>query len=243
MACPPPSVSREEGDEFVTSAESSDSSPFRVPVGSGGSHQESGTDSRGGAPQWALLATLIRPQGRKGELLADLLTDFPDRFHERKRLFLLPPAQLGTRAREVQLEDFWLLRNRLVLKFEGVDSINDAEALRGFDVAIPLAERAPLEPGSAYISDLVGCTVFDLNRDGAEVGEIVEVDRESSNADLLVLRRRGMRGAAGEVLIPFVRDYLVAMDVAGKRVEMRLPEGLLEINAPLSEEEKRENCS
>jgi 16S rRNA processing protein RimM len=197
----------------------------------------------GKSTAWVLLARLIRPHGRKGELVAEVLTDFPERFHERKRVYLIPPERVGTRPREVHLENFWFLRSRIVLKVQGVDSINEADTLRGYAIAIPQAERAPLEPGSVYVGDLIGCTVVDLNQEGAEVGEIVDVDRGSSSTELLVLRRRGLRMPAAEALIPFVREYLVRIDVAGRRVEMRLPEGLLEINAPLTDDEKRETGS
>jgi 16S rRNA processing protein RimM len=187
------------------------------------------------APTWVLVARLVRPHGRRGELIAEILTDFPERFHQRSRVFLIPTERIGSRPREVELENFWFLRSRIVIKIRGIDSINDAEALRGFAVAIPAAERAPLEPGSVYVSDLIGCQVIDLNRGGAEVGTIAEVDRDSSSTELLVVRRGNE-----ELLIPFVVEYVVRTDVKNRRLEMRLPEGLLEINAPMTEEEKRE---
>lgn len=190
------------------------------------------------SPKWVLVARLIRPHGRRGELLAEILTDFPERFHDRTRLVVIPPMRVGTRPRELALENFWFLRSRIVMKFRGVDSINEAEALRGFEVAIPFAERAPLDAGSIYVSDLIGCRVIDLNRDGVEVGTIVDVNRESSNTDLLVVRA-ARRVAGEELLIPFVKAYLVRIDADGRRLEMRLPEGLLGINGPLTQEEKR----
>lgn len=190
-------------------------------------------------PTWILVAHLTRPHGRRGELIADILTDFPERFHERTRLFLIPPERIGTPAREVGLENFWFLRSRIVLKFQGIDSINDAEGLRNYDVAIPAAQRAPLKDGAVYTSDLVGCKVYDLNRSGVEVGEIIDIDRGSSSTDLLVIRIPGARGAQAEALIPFVQDYMVRMAVEERRIEMRLPEGLLAINAPVTEEEKK----
>lgn len=191
-------------------------------------------------PAWVLVARLIRPHGRRGELIAEILTDFPERFHERTRLFLIPPERVGSRPREVVLENFWFLRSRMVMKFRGVDSINEAEALRGFEVAIPAEERAPLGAGSVYVSDLIGCRVVDLNRNGAEVGEIVDVDRDSSSTELLVVRRSDRREGDEELLVPFVTEYLVRVDAANRQVEMRLPEGLLEINAPMTEEEKQQ---
>jgi len=194
----------------------------------------------GSPPPLVVVARLVRPHGRRGELVAEVLTDFPERFHERSRVFLVPPARLGTRSREMQLDNFWFLRSRIVLKFAGIDSINEAEALRGFEVAIPGAERAPLEPGSVYVSDLIGCRVVDLNRHAVEVGVIEDVDRASSSTELLVVGRRDERNRKSEVLIPFAKEYLVRIDTGGRIVEMRLPEGLLEINAPMTEEEKRE---
>ena len=172
--------------------------------------------------------------------MAEILTDFPERFHQRTHLFLIPPERIGTRPREVLLENFWFLRSRIVLKFRAVDSINEAEALRNYSVAIPGAERAPVEQGAVYVSDLIGCRVFDLNQASLEVGEVIDVDRGSSNTDLLVVHRRGMRKGQSEALIPFVREHLVRIDLENRRVEMRLPQGLLEINAPLTEEEKKQ---
>src|SRR5579875_3226415 len=139
-------------------------------------------------PEPVLLASIVRPHGRRGEVVADLLTDFPDRFGQRTQLLLLPAVPSAIPSRSIELENFWFLRSRVVLKFKGVDSINDAELLRGFRVGIPAAQRAPLEDGSVYISELIGCRVLDLNT-AAEVGEIVDVDRVSSSTDLLVVRR------------------------------------------------------
>jgi 16S rRNA processing protein RimM len=181
---------------------------------------------------WAILARLVRPQGRIGEILADILTDFPERFAERKRLFLVSSETSPEPAREVTLERHWLHKGRIVLKFAGVDSISDAEALRGLLVAVPASERAELTDGSVYIGDLIGCEVVDLNA-AKPVGVVAGVDRE---AGLLQVKTPG----GEEALVPFAKEYLVRMDVAGKRIEMRLPEGLLDINAPLTDEERRE---
>jgi 16S rRNA processing protein RimM len=220
----------------------SGNSEARAPSSGVASHVLEGSAAPGllGGQPWVLIARLVRPHGRRGELVAEILTDFPERFHQRSHLFLLPPERVGSRARPVRLENFWFLRSRIVLKFQGIDSINEAESLRGFEIAIPLAERAPLEAGSIYLGDLIGCRVYDLNRQGVEVGEIADVDRESSNTELLVIRRRDSPHPDNEVLIPFVKEYLVRMDAAHRRVEMRLPEGLIDINAPVTEQEKQE---
>jgi 16S rRNA processing protein RimM len=191
---------------------------------------------------WVIIARLVRTHGRRGEIVANILTDFPERFEQRRRLTLIAPEKLGSRPREMEVESHWFFRDQIVFKFVGIDSINDADPLRHYDVAIPASERAPLEDGSVYISDLIGCRLIDLNRGAADVGEIVDVDTASSNVMLLVVRRPGavLKGKpTPEALVPFVKAYLERVDAAEKRVEMRLPEGLLEINAPMTEDERR----
>jgi 16S rRNA processing protein RimM len=187
---------------------------------------------------WALLAHLVRPQGRHGEILADILTDFPERFSERKRLFLVPAETSRNAAakkdppREILVERHWLHKGRIVFKFAGIDSISEAEALRGLDVAIPASERAELTDGAVYISDLMGCEVVNLaSEPGAIVGRVLNVDREAA---LLVVEDTNR----AEILIPFVQAYVAKIDLDAKRIEMRLPPGLLDINAPLSEAER-----
>lgn len=178
---------------------------------------------------WVLLARIVRPQGRLGEVLADLLTDFPERLAARKHLVLLPATG---KPREVTLEKHWLHKNRIVLKFAGVDSISDAETLRGMELAVSREGRAALTGDEVYIGDLIGCRIFDAGS-GEEIGAIAHVETQPETAALLVVERKD-----GEVLIPFARAYLKRLDVDAKRVEMALPEGLLEINAPLTDEER-----
>ena len=176
--------------------------------------------------QWAWLARIRRPQGRKGEVFADLLTDFPDKFAERRQLWLL--AKDTPAPREVELAHHWLHKGGVVLHFSGVNSISAAESLTGLIVAIPLAERAALGEDEVYIADLIGCALVDVAGAGpVAVGEIEDVDQTAGPVALLVVR-----GAAGEVLIPFAKSYLRSIDLAGKRVEMVLPEGLADVNVP-----------
>lgn len=182
---------------------------------------------------WTILARLVRPQGRHGEILADILTDFPERFADRRQLALLSSETSTAAARDVTLEHHWLHKGRVVLKFTGIDSISGAEILRGLLVAIPASERVTLSDGSFYISDLVGCQVIDLNTASTSIGVVEDVDPD---AGLLHVKTP----AGVEALVPFAKAYLITTDVAGKRIEMRLPEGLLDINAPISDEERRE---
>jgi 16S rRNA processing protein RimM len=185
---------------------------------------------------WVLLARIVRPQGRRGEVLADIFTDFPQNFTERKRLFLRPPAGAQADAmRETRVESHWLHKGRVVLKFAQIDSIADAENLRRFEVVIPREERMPLEGDAVYVSDLLGVRVIDVSRGGAEdAGEITDVEPEATGPAMLVVRTP----AGDELLIPFVRAYLRKIDLQAKRMEMELPPGLLAMQAPLTEQER-----
>lgn len=186
------------------------------------------------AESWVLLAHIVRPQGRHGEVLADLFTDFPQHFPQRKRLFLRPPGGRQLDAmREAKVESHWLHKGRVVLKFSQVDSIADAETLRGFDVVVPRAERIPLEDDAVYVSDLLGVRVIDVSRgEATEAGEITDVEPEGAAPAMLVIRTP--RG--DELLIPFVRAYLRKVDIEGKRLEMDLPQGLLTLQEPSESE-------
>jgi 16S rRNA processing protein RimM len=180
------------------------------------------------APEnWVWLARIRRPQGRKGEVLAEILTDFPEKFSERRQVWLLPSNSVSASvAREIELANHWLHKGGIVLHFAGVDSISAAEELKGLVVAVPQAKRAPLGADETYIGDLIGCVLVDVaGAEAVTVGEIENVDRSGGAAPLLVVR-----GARGEVLIPFAKSYLRRIDLEGKRVEMALPEGLVDLN-------------
>jgi 16S rRNA processing protein RimM len=185
------------------------------------------------AEAWVWLARIRRPQGRKGEVFADILTDFPERFADRRRLWLLAEGAAAGRsaapaAREVELVHHWLHKGGVVLHFAGVDSISAAETLAGLIVALPQAQRAPLAEDEFYVGDLIGCELFDVSgASPTNVGEIEDVDRTAGPVALLVVR-----GAAGEVLVPFAKSYLRGIDLVGRRVEMALPAGLADLNAP-----------
>lgn len=140
-------------------------------------------------------------------------------------------AEEGSR-RELKIEELWPHKGALVLKFAGVDSISDAEALVGCELQVPGEQRAQLESGWTYISDLVGCTVFDGDR---EIGKLEDVQFGAGEAPLLVVK-----AGSKEFEIPFAEAYLKRVSVEDKRIEMQLPEGMLEVNAPLTPEEKEQ---
>ncbi len=170
-------------------------------------------------------------------MAVELHTDVPGRFRQNMRLWAL--AKDGQR-REVTVEDLWPHKSFLVLKFKGIETISDAAPLVSAELQLPRSERAELEPGWTYLSDLIGCTVFDGQR---EIGEIEDVQFGAGEAPLLVVRNkeRGEEQKQRARLpyeIPFAEAYLEKLDVERKQVRMKLPEGLLEVNAPLAKEEK-----
>jgi 16S rRNA processing protein RimM len=184
--------------------------------------------------EFITLARVLKTQGRHGEVAVETHSDAPDRFAEGLRLFALDQA--GSR-RQLRIEALWPHKGHLVLKFEGIDSISDAEALLRCELQVPRTERAELEPGWTYISDLTGCRVFDGDR---EIGTIEGVEFGAGEAPLLLVRSEARGNQKAPYEIPFAEEYLVGVDIAAKQVRMRLPEGMLEINAPLSGEEKQE---
>lgn len=185
--------------------------------------------------EWVWLARIRRPQGRKGEVFADILTDFPEKFAERRRLWLIadpdsPRSKSNPLPLEVELEHDWLHKGGIVLHFAQSDSISAAETLTGLIVAIPLADRARLDEGDFYIADLIGCDLFDVaGTTPISVGQIDNVDRTAGPVALLVVRSPR---SGEEILIPFAKSFLRTIDLAGKRVEMALPEGLTSLNEP-----------
>ncbi len=176
----------------------------------------------------------MKPQGRHGEVAVELFTSFPERFAERRSILALEAN--GSR-RPLEVEEFWSHKGRMILKFAGVDSIDEAERLVGCEIQVPLSQRSTLEPDEAYVSDLVGCAVFvvEAGQEARQIGTIADVTFGAGEAPLLVIRS-GRR----EHLVPFAQAYIARLDLAGKRIEMRLPEGMLELDAPLSADEKRE---
>ena len=174
---------------------------------------------------------MVKTQGRHGEVAVELHTDVPDRFKQGMQLWAL--LKNGER-REVKIEGLWPHKSWLVLKCAGVDTIEDAEALKGAELQVPRSERAELEPGWTYLSDLVGCAVFD---GGREIGKVVDVAFGAGEAPLLVVQSEG-QAVKLPYEIPFAEAFLEKVDVSQKQVWMKLPEGLLEVNAPLAKEEK-----
>jgi 16S rRNA processing protein RimM len=134
--------------------------------------------------------------------------------------------------RELQLEELWPHKGLLVLKFAGVNSISEAETLVGSELQVPREQRAQLDQGWSYVSDLVGCTVFDAGR---EIGAVEDLQFGAGEAPLLVVKQGARRYE-----IPYAEAYLKNVDLERKRIDMILPDGILEVNAPMTPEEKQQ---
>ena len=192
---------------------------------------------------WVILASILRPQGRKGEVLAELLTDYPERFEGEPRVFLAKPGFSGAEAeaRAMNVIGFFLPvgknSGRIVLHFAGIDSISAAETLAGLEVIVPHHERLEPEDDAAYISDLLDCTVYDVSQSPEFlVGTVDDVHLPTTSdgtrrledaAPLLAV----LTPTGEEILIPFVKAWLVALEPESRRILMRLPDGLIDVNA------------
>jgi len=192
----------------------------------------------GSDTEFITIARVLRTQGRHGEVLAELHTAFPEAFAARHQLYGLT---LDGERRSLALESFWPHKGGMVLKFAGVESIDQAQELEGCEIQITQQERMRLENGSAYVSDLVGCRVYEAPAAGApgapsEVGVIEAIQFDAGDAPLLVVRGDKSK----EKLIPFAQAFVKKFDARARRLEMVLPPGLLELDAPLTAEEKRE---
>lgn len=188
-------------------------------------------DSSTTPERWLRVARLVRPQGHRGELIAELLTDFPERFATQP-LVWLRKTELTEPSRQVTVDHTRLHSGRIVFTFAECTSMNEAELLRGWEVVVPWEQRAALSENEVYIAELTGCALTDTAT-GALVGTVVDVDRDSSHHPLLVVQTEG-----GEVLVPFVKAYEPSWDVGAGTLRMRLPAGLLDLSTAGREPEE-----
>ena len=171
------------------------------------------------AEELIIVARAVRTRGLKGEVVAELLTDFPERFETLEHLFGV--SSDGERQ-EFELENYWFQADRVVLKFKGYDSVESANSLLGFEFGVPESERVELASDEFYEWQLAGCSV--QNTHGETIGKVREVMR-TGGVELLVVDQ----AAGHEHLIPMVRDVVVEVDIPGKKILIDPPEGLLDL--------------
>jgi len=178
------------------------------------------------------VARVLRPQGRRGEVACEILTDFPE------RLARLPFVELSdekSEPRKIAVRSCWLRQSRggqAFFHFEGSDSISDAEKLVGLEVQIPLADRVELPRGSYYVTDLIGCQVHTAEEKLIGfVGDVQFTGDGIAGTPILVVE-----SARGEQLIPLAEEICISVDTATKRIVIVPPEGLLDLNVSSSSE-------
>ena len=163
----------------------------------------------------AVVGRIARAHGLKGQVIVNLETDFPEeRFKPGATMFTTRGALTITTAR--------FQNGRPVIGIEGVETINDAEELAGLELRVPVEELAALPAGMFYHHDLVGCAV--VTGGGEKVGTVEGVEGTLSGSRLVVA------GAKGEILIPLAAEICRTIDVAGKRIVIEPPDGLLDLN-------------
>ena len=184
---------------------------------SGGAAREDGDDLS--SAELVVVARVAKPRGLRGEVAADLLTDFPERFEWVEELIAVFP---GGRRERLALEGHWLHGDRVVLKLAGFDTPEAAAALAGCELAVPESEAVELEEGEFYDWQLEGCRVVTV--EGREVGSVSEVLHTGGEAPVLIIRDREGR----ENLVPLAESICVEIDVTAKLIRVDAPEGLLE---------------
>ncbi len=172
--------------------------------------------------QFLAIARIVKPQGRRGEVAAEILTDFPARFDNLRQAFL---EHLGRPPDSVVVENAWMHKGRVILKFSGIDSIGGANRLRNLHVLIRREERTELPAHRYYVSDLVGCRVVTEQEGHCELGTVAEVE-STGGVDLLHIRRPDGR----EVLVPLAEAVCTKIDPEGKLIVVKLPEALSDLN-------------
>lgn len=169
------------------------------------------------------LARILRPRGLRGEVAAEILTDFPERLPKLREVWL---ADAKSAPRRVRVQRCWLSPGRggqAIFHFEGINRVEDAEPLRGLEVQVPIEQRAPLAAGNYFVGDLIGCEVWEAGASAA-LGAVRDVEFPGGVPLLAV------DTSAGEVLVPLAAEFCVHIDVKAKRIDVALPEGLLDLN-------------
>ena len=165
-----------------------------------------------------LIARAVKTHGLKGDVVAELLTDFPERFEDLDEVVIVSPGGEQTTG---SIEDFWFQKDRVVLKLSGYDDVDAAKQLIGYEFAVPESDRVQLEEDEFYDWELEGCTV----KVGDEsIGQVRSV-MKTGGAEILVVSDE----SGNEKLVPLAASIVVAIDPAAKTIVVDPPEGLLDL--------------
>jgi 16S rRNA processing protein RimM len=169
------------------------------------------------------LARILRARGLRGEVAAEILTDFPDRLPKLSEVWL---SDGRNAPRLVRVQRCWLSPSRgghVVFHFADINSMEDAERLRGLEIQVPIEQRARLSAGNYFVGDLIGCAVWEAGASSA-LGSVRDVEFPGG-APLLAIDT-----SEGEVLVPLAAEFCIRIDVKAKRIDVILPEGLRDLN-------------
>ena len=194
------------------------------------------------------MARILRSRGNKGEVAAELLTDFPERLTKLKEVFV-GHSDGKMEPRRVAVKSCWLSQNhrgQAVFHFEGVNSISEAEKYRGMEVLLPFEQRVTLPAGQYFVSDLIGCSVFEnfvarpvVASSPCSLGEAPSLlgtvrDVQIPGEDFPGTPLLEVETTQGEILIPLALDICKKIDTTERRIDVILPDGLRELNRPES---------
>jgi 16S rRNA processing protein RimM len=195
-------------------------------------------------PRWVLVARILRARGNKGEVAAEILTDFPERLTRLREVFVAY-ADAKNEPRRMALKSCWLSQNhrgQAVFHFEGCNSISEAEEFRGLEVLLPFEQRVTLPVGQYFVTDLIGCSVFEnpaappivssspcsLPEAPSLLGTVRDVQFPGEGISGTPLLE--VETTQGEVLIPLAVDICTKIDTAARRIDVLLPDGLRDLN-------------
>jgi 16S rRNA processing protein RimM len=191
-----------------------------------------------------LVARILHPRGNKGEVAAELLTDFPQRLTKLREVFV-GHANGKSEPQRMGLQSCWLSQNhrgQVVFHFEGIHSISEAEKFRGLEVLLPFEQRVILPAGQYFVSELIGCSVFEtpatppvvssspclLAEAPALLGTVSNV--QFPGEEMVGTPLLGVETSQGELLIPLAADICTKIDPVARRIDVVLPEGLRDLN-------------
>jgi len=163
-------------------------------------------------PEFLIVGYILAPWGIRGEVKVEVVTDFPERFAPQKVVYL--------NTRPLEIESCRPHKQHLVVKLATIDSVEDAEKLRGQDLTIPRSELYPLPEGQYYTFQLIGLKV--VTTEGETLGRITDIMATASNDVYIV------EGKRGEILIPAIEDVVKSIDLKKGKIVIEVIEGLLD---------------
>lgn len=164
-----------------------------------------------------VIGRVVKPHGLKGEVVVEVLTSFPGRFFEGLKVHL---SGAGIASREGRISGVRSQHDRLLITFEGISDVDAAETLRNAELSVSTADVAPRPPGFVYHWEIEGAEVFDER--GSRLGRVAELQDAAGRPLLVVETPQGLRD------VPFAHPIVVTVDMAGKRIVLAPPLGLLD---------------